>query len=72
MASPPRKLALASLCIHGGQRPDAASGAVMPPVSLASTYAQVSPGRHMGYAYGRGQNPTRYALERCLASLECS
>ncbi len=44
----------------------------MPPVSLASTYAQVSPGRHSGFAYARGQNPTRFALERCAASLESS
>ncbi len=42
----------------------------MPPISLASTYAQTSPGRHQGYAYARGQNPTRFALERCIASLE--
>jgi cystathionine gamma-lyase len=42
----------------------------MPPISLASTYAQASPGRHQGFAYARGQNPTRYALERCIASLE--
>ncbi len=62
--------ALSTRCIHGGQRPDPATGAVMPPISLASTYAQESPGRHQGYAYGRGQNPTRFALERCVASLE--
>ena len=67
---PTRKLALSSLCIHGGQRPDPETGAVMPPISLATTYAQASPGRHQGYAYARGQNPTRYALERCIASLE--
>ncbi len=69
---PSRKLALSSLCIHGGQRPDPETGAVMPPISLATTYAQASPGRHQGYAYARGQNPTRYALERCIASLEGS
>ncbi len=72
MATPDPELALPSLCIHGGQRPDPVTGAVMPPVSLASTYAQSSPGEHAGFAYGRGQNPTRFALERCVASLEGS
>ncbi|MHC4414931.1 MAG: trans-sulfuration enzyme family protein [Planctomycetota bacterium] len=67
-----QRLGLPSLCIHGGQRPDPTTGAVMPPVSLASTYAQSSPGEHTGYEYGRGQNPTRFALERCVASLERS
>ncbi len=68
MPTDPR--ALSTRCIHGGQFPDPATGAVMPPISLASTYAQTSPGRHQGFAYARGQNPTRYALERCIASLE--
>ncbi len=63
-------MALSTRCIHGGQRPDPSTGAVMPSISLASTYAQASPGRHQGYAYARGQNPTRYALERCVASIE--
>ncbi len=66
----PDPRALSTRCIHGGQSPDPATGAVMPPISLASTYAQTSPGRHQGFAYARGQNPTRYALERCIASLE--
>jgi cystathionine gamma-lyase len=65
-------LHLDSLVIHGGQSPDPSTGAVMPPVSLASTYAQSSPGRHHGYVYARGHNPTRYALERCMARLEGS
>ena len=72
MVTPEPELTLPSLCIHGGQRPDPVTGAVMPPVSLASTYAQSSPGEHAGFAYGRGQNPTRFALERCVASLEGS
>ncbi len=59
-------------CIHGGQRSDPTTGAVMPPISLASTYQQDSPGKHAGFAYARGQNPTRFALERCVASLEGS
>ncbi len=65
-------LSLSTLCIHGGQRPDPSTGAVMPPISLASTYAQQSPGVHQGYDYSRGTNPTRFALERCIALLEGS
>ncbi|MGH8161579.1 MAG: trans-sulfuration enzyme family protein [Gammaproteobacteria bacterium] len=57
-------------CIHGGQSPDPATGAVMPPISLASTYAQKSPGVNKGYAYSRTANPTRQAWERAVASLE--
>lgn len=59
-----------TLVIHGGQHPDPTTGAVMPPVSLASTYVQASPGSHKGFEYTRSHNPTRYALERCIASLE--
>jgi cystathionine gamma-lyase len=62
----------ASTCIHGGQAADPSTGAVMPPISLATTYAQRSPGVHQGYDYTRGTNPTRYAFERCLARLEGS
>ncbi|MFK7960258.1 MAG: PLP-dependent aspartate aminotransferase family protein [Phycisphaerales bacterium] len=65
-------LHLDSLCIHGGQRPDPVTGAVMPPVSLSSTYIQSSPGQHAGYEYSRSHNPTRYAWERCIATLENS
>ncbi len=60
----------ATKVIHAGQRPDAATGAVMPPISLSSTYAQESPGVHKGYEYSRSHNPTRYALERMVAHLE--
>ncbi|MEE9130270.1 MAG: PLP-dependent aspartate aminotransferase family protein [Phycisphaerales bacterium] len=67
-----KQLRLASLVIHGGQRPDPSTGAVMPPISLASTYAQESPGVHQGFEYSRSHNPTRYALERCIARLEGS
>ncbi len=69
---PHEHLRLESLTVHGGQAPDPLTGAVMPPISLASTYAQPSPGQHKGFAYARGQNPTRYALERCIALLEGS
>jgi len=56
--------------IHGGQQPDIAYGAVMPPIYQTSTYAQTTPGGHKGYAYSRSANPTRTALEKCLASIE--
>jgi cystathionine gamma-lyase len=59
-----------TLCIHAGQAPDPVTGAVMPPISLSSTYAQRSPGEHAGYEYSRSQNPTRFAYERCVATLE--
>ena len=56
--------------IHAGQEPDAASGAVVPPISLSTTFAQTAVGEHLGYEYARSGNPTRTALETCLASLE--
>jgi cystathionine gamma-lyase len=63
---------LDTLVIHGGQSADPTTGAVMPPVYLSSTYAQVSPGRHRGFEYSRSQNPTRFALERLIARVEGS
>ena len=59
-----------TLTIHAGQHPDPASGAVMPPIVLASTFAQSSPGEHRGYEYARTANPTRDTLEACAAALE--
>ncbi|MCX2718336.1 cystathionine gamma-synthase [Lentiprolixibacter aurantiacus] len=59
-----------SKTIHGGQEPDKAYGAVMPPIYQTSTYAQSTPGGHKGYEYSRSANPTRTALERSLASIE--
>ena len=56
--------------IHAGQEPDPTKGAIMTPIYQTSTYVQESPGVHKGYAYARGKNPTRVALERCLAELE--
>jgi cystathionine gamma-synthase len=56
--------------IHAGQPPDPTTGAVIPPVSFATTFAQESVGAHRGYEYSRSGNPTRTALETCLASLE--
>lgn len=56
--------------IHGGQSPDKAYGAVIPPIYQVSTYAQLSPGEHKGFAYSRSSNPTRSALENAFASIE--
>ena len=59
-----------SATIHGGQAPDKAYGAVMPPIYQTSTYAQTTPGGHQGFEYSRTHNPTRKALEQGLASIE--
>ncbi|WP_339883310.1 cystathionine gamma-synthase [Polaribacter vadi] len=56
--------------IHGGQKPEEATGAVMPPIFQTSTFAQSSPGKHKGYGYARGANPTRTALENSFAAIE--
>jgi cystathionine gamma-lyase len=60
----------ATRAIHGGQRPDPLTGAVMPPIYATSTYVQSSPGVHQGYDYARTRNPTRDALQAALANLE--
>jgi cystathionine gamma-lyase len=59
-----------TLAIHAGQAPDPTTGAVMTPVYLTSTYVQDGPGGHKGFEYSRTRNPTRDALEGCLAALE--
>ena len=64
---PPR---FETLAIHAGQAPDPTTGAIMTPVYLTSTYVQASPGVHKGFEYSRTQNPTRFALQDCLAALE--
>ena len=56
--------------IHAGQEPDPTTGAIMTPIYQTSTYVQESPGKNKGYSYARGKNPTRIALEKCIASLE--
>ena len=61
---------LGTLAIHGGQSPDPTTGAVMQPIYATSTYAQSSPGVHQGFEYSRTHNPTRFAWERGVASLE--
>src|ERR1700741_3293615 len=60
----------ATRAIHGGQRPDPLTGAVMPPIYATSTYVQSSPGVHQGYDYSRSRNPTRDALQAAVANLE--
>jgi cystathionine gamma-lyase len=60
----------ATRVIHGGQRPDPQTGAVMPPIYATSTYVQSSPGVHKGYDYSRTRNPTRDALQAAVANIE--
>lgn len=60
----------ATKAIHAGQEPDPTTGAIMTPIYQTSTYAQAGIGDHKGYEYARSGNPTRTALEECLASLE--
>jgi len=65
-----KKQKFATRVIHAGQSPDPSTGAIMPPIYATSTYVQSSPGVHQGLDYGRSHNPTRWALERCVADLE--
>ncbi len=65
-----QNLSLETLAVHAGQPPDPTTGAVMTPIVLASTFAQSAPGQHQGFEYSRSGNPTRQALERCVAALE--
>jgi cystathionine gamma-lyase/cystathionine beta-lyase/cystathionine gamma-lyase/homocysteine desulfhydrase len=59
-----------TVCIHAGQEPDPATGAIITPIYQTSTYVQEGLGRHKGFEYGRTQNPTRLALEANLAAIE--
>src|SRR5438105_4636231 len=70
MAKETSSLGFATLAIHAGQEADAATGATVVPIYATSTYTQEAPGRHKGYEYSRSGNPTRTALETCLAALE--
>ncbi|HEX4268328.1 MAG TPA: PLP-dependent aspartate aminotransferase family protein [Steroidobacteraceae bacterium] len=65
-----KQMRFATRVIHGGQRPDPLTGAVMPPIYATSTYVQSSPGVHKGYDYSRTRNPTRDALQAALCNLE--
>jgi cystathionine beta-lyase/cystathionine gamma-synthase len=70
MSDPPAPPRLETVAIHGGQHPDPIHGAVMQPIVLSSTFAQPEPGKPLRYDYSRSGNPTRAALEACLAALE--
>jgi cystathionine beta-lyase/cystathionine gamma-synthase len=59
-----------TVCLHAGQEPDPATGAIITPIYQTSTYVQEALGRHKGYEYARTQNPTRMALERNVAAIE--
>ncbi len=65
-----RHTRFATRAIHAGQSPDPSTGAIMPPIYATSTFVQDSPGVHKGLDYARSHNPTRWALERCVADLE--
>ena len=70
MSEKKNRPSFATRVIHGGQQHDPTTGAVMQPIYQTSTYAQESPGKHKGFVYARGHNPTRFAYERCIADLE--
>src|SRR5471032_1896510 len=59
-----------TICLHAGQEPDPATGAIITPIYQTSTYVQEALGKHKGYEYARTQNPTREALERNIAAIE--
>jgi cystathionine beta-lyase len=56
--------------VHAGVEPDPSTGAIMTPIYQTSTYVQEEPSKHKGYAYARGANPTRNALQKSIAALE--
>jgi cystathionine gamma-lyase len=70
MSSGDEHLGFGTRVIHGGQKPDPLTGAIMPPIYATSTYVQSSPGVHKGYEYSRTANPTRDALQASIANLE--
>lgn len=65
-----KRSGFATRAIHAGQKPDPATGAIMTPIYATSTYVQDAPGVHKGFEYSRSHNPTRFALEDCIADLE--
>ncbi len=65
-----KKFKFGTKAIHAGMEPDPSTGAIMTPIFQTSTFVQASPGQHQGYAYARGKNPTRSALEKNIAALE--
>jgi cystathionine gamma-lyase/cystathionine beta-lyase len=65
-----KKYGFGTKAIHSGMEPDPSTGAIMTPIYQTSTFVQEYPGKHKGYAYARGKNPTRAALEKNIAALE--
>ncbi len=59
-----------TLLVHAGQEPDELTGSVVPPIHLATTYAQQKVGEHKGFEYSRSGNPTRAVLEKVVSTLE--
>ena len=70
MTEAERPLGFATRAVHAGQEPDTETGAVVPAIHLATTFAQDAIGKTRGFEYGRSDNPTRRRLEACLAALE--
>src|SRR3954462_7545038 len=70
MSQERREAGFCTRAIHEGQAPDPATGATVVPIYATSTFTQEAPGHHKGYEYSRSGNPTRAALETCLAALE--
>src|SRR5690348_5721928 len=70
MPQDPNHQGFSTRAIHAGQGPDPATGATVVPIYATSTFTQESLGQHKGFEYSRSGNPTRSALETCLASLE--
>ena len=70
MKGDPRQLGFSTRAIHAGQPPDPATGSVTTPIYATSTYVHEELGKHQGYEYARVQNPTRRALEECVAAIE--
>ena len=66
----PDSARFATICVHAGQEPDPATGAIITPIYQTSTYVQEGLGQHKGYEYGRTQNPTRMTLEANVAAIE--
>jgi cystathionine gamma-lyase len=70
VSKPDKDWGFSTRALHIGQGPDPATGAVVQPIHMATTFAQQGVGKHKGFEYGRSGNPTRNALEECLAALE--
>src|SRR6266852_3963402 len=66
----PPRARFSTICLHAGQEPDPATGALITPIYQTSTYVHDELGKHKGYEYGRTENPTRMAVERNIAAIE--